>query len=689
MAEKTREIGIRLSVKDADVAKAALTAFGTEGAAALKRLEVASAPASTSLLSLSNAIDKTREVGASRLEALADQFKEVGSSILLPLASLATLTGAFEAFKAQIERADSANKLSASLGLSVEALTQLEHAADLADISTDQLSTGLRQLSNNAALSVESSTGNAAKAFQTLGVNVKTASGSLKSTDQLFADVADKFANLGNSSTKTSLAMQIFGRSGAALIPLLNEGRDGLKQLADQSDQLGLTISSQAAASAEEFNDKLTVLGERITGVISRVTQEALPAFNALVDQFDSLISDGPLMSTVFTLLEGGVRDLTSFMVQLVGATKELSELLGGLSLAAEGLQRGEGFGSFFATMTGALQDFNKTASDTEKLANAVLNGTPLPQSNNASWQALIAGFGKGGATAPPPALTSTTTDQAQKKIDAVSKSIDLQIKNLTETNRQQEINNELSRAGVTIDSDAGNAIAAKAAQYYDEKQAIEEANQAAGFLAQTGESAIESFVEGKEDAVSAINDITSALESAVLQAALLGSGPLGNIFGGAPTTSGATGGFVGSLLSSFGLGAKPNAKGGVYSSPSLSAFSNSIVSQPTMFRFASGAGLMGEAGPEAIMPLTRGADGRLGVAGGTAAPTSIEVTIRTVNGQAVQTKDAKASQSKNGGLSLDLLLDTQMSQTMSKPGSQTRRTMRVQFGLNPSLTKR
>lgn len=56
------------------------------------------------------------------------------------------------------------------------------------------------------------------------------------------------------------------------------------------------------------------------------------------------------------------------------------------------------------------------------------------------------------------------------------------------------------------------------------------------------------------------------------------------------------------------------NAKGGVYSSPGLSAYSGQIVSQPTVFAFAKGAGLMGEAGPEAIMPLTRSANGELAV---------------------------------------------------------------------------
>ncbi|MDL0009130.1 phage tail tape measure protein [Enterobacter roggenkampii] len=97
--------------------------------------------------------------------------------------------------------------------------------------------------------------------------------------------------------------------------------------------------------------------------------------------------------------------------------------------------------------------------------------------------------------------------------------------------------------------------------------------------------------------------------------------------------SSGLLGSLVGSVAGAFGggaaaaAGATPsgaysaaagaltfNAKGGVYDSPSLSAFSNSIVDTPTFFAFAKGAGVMGEAGPEAIMPLTRAADGSLGV---------------------------------------------------------------------------
>ncbi|EPC8569612.1 phage tail tape measure protein [Escherichia coli] len=83
-------------------------------------------------------------------------------------------------------------------------------------------------------------------------------------------------------------------------------------------------------------------------------------------------------------------------------------------------------------------------------------------------------------------------------------------------------------------------------------------------------------------------------------------------IVNGLKSLSGAGGwlGTVGGWIS----GAVANAKGGVYTSANLSAYSNTIVDTPTYFAFAKGAGLMGEAGPEAIMPLTRAADGSLGI---------------------------------------------------------------------------
>lgn len=93
------------------------------------------------------------------------------------------------------------------------------------------------------------------------------------------------------------------------------------------------------------------------------------------------------------------------------------------------------------------------------------------------------------------------------------------------------------------------------------------------------------------------------------LQSSMGGGGFLGGLFGGSAGGSTPSGSYNSAVS-----GLQLNAKGGAYASASLSAYSNSIVRSPTYFAFAKGAGLMGEAGPEAIMPLTRSADGSLGV---------------------------------------------------------------------------
>lgn len=106
---------------------------------------------------------------------------------------------------------------------------------------------------------------------------------------------------------------------------------------------------------------------------------------------------------------------------------------------------------------------------------------------------------------------------------------------------------------------------------------------------------------------------VVSAMGGASSGSGIFGSliGSVGSFFGGGAGASASTG----TAVSSYGSNFQFNAKGGVYDSPSLSAFSNEIVRNPTMFAFAKGgAGIMGEAGPEAIMPLTRAPDGSLGV---------------------------------------------------------------------------
>ncbi|PIB67743.1 phage tail tape measure protein [Pseudomonas sp. 2995-3] len=117
---------------------------------------------------------------------------------------------------------------------------------------------------------------------------------------------------------------------------------------------------------------------------------------------------------------------------------------------------------------------------------------------------------------------------------------------------------------------------------------------------------------------------------------------------------AGAWGGGGTSFGSSIGSAITANAKGGVYDSPSLSSFSNQVHDKPQMFAFAKGAGIFAEAGPEAIMPLTRSTDGSLGVralgappvAAGGNTESKMEITINiNRNGQADATADTAMGQ--------------------------------------------
>jgi hypothetical protein len=165
---------------------------------------------------------------------------------------------------------------------------------------------------------------------------------------------------------------------------------------------------------------------------------------------------------------------------------------------------------------------------------------------------------------------------------------------------------NELLRAGA-IDQDTYNRrLAQLDAEAARAKEAMSALNYVAG---EAGNALIDALMGGKN----AGEQLIQTLKRAVLQAALLGEGPLAGLFGG--------GSLLGKVAGSFLGGAKPFAKGGV-------------VTSATRFAMQGGMGVMGEAGPEAIMPLTRGADGKLGVraamggGGGAASPVQVIVSL-------------------------------------------------------------
>lgn len=148
---------------------------------------------------------------------------------------------------------------------------------------------------------------------------------------------------------------------------------------------------------------------------------------------------------------------------------------------------------------------------------------------------------------------------------------------------------------------------------------------------------------------------------------------PLFKAFGETDFAS-SIGNFIGSII--------PNANGGVYSGAGISSYSSSIVDKPTVFPFAKGIGLMGEAGAEAIMPLTRGADGKLGVSavggGGN------NVTINVIEAQGTRA-NVEQQQNPDGSMSIKVIVE-QLYSVMNRDlqrGSGIAPTLERRYGLN------
>lgn len=114
-------------------------------------------------------------------------------------------------------------------------------------------------------------------------------------------------------------------------------------------------------------------------------------------------------------------------------------------------------------------------------------------------------------------------------------------------------------------------------------------------------------------------------------------------------------------------------------------AFTNKIVSSPTLFKFASGAGMMGEAGPEAIMPLKRDSQGNLGVRAGNNTQQT-NVVVNNYSGAPAETKETIDSR---GNRKIEITVGDMVAGEMTRPGSNTQSTLRNTYGLKPALVRR
>lgn len=188
--------------------------------------------------------------------------------------------GIFAWVKSVADVGDAAEKAAQRAGISVKAWTEYAYAASLADVSNEGLLNGFRKLNQNSVAAQLGSKQMAAW-FKRAGVSI----GNLKKLgpDALMEKIADQFAGMQDGAKKTALAMALFGKSGADLIPLLNSGSKGIRETREEAEKLGLSWKDQDAAAAAQFNDDLSRLRRTLQGLRDTIGISLLPVFDDMI----------------------------------------------------------------------------------------------------------------------------------------------------------------------------------------------------------------------------------------------------------------------------------------------------------------------------------------------------------------------------------------------------------------------
>jgi hypothetical protein len=206
-----------------------------------------------------------------------NQLTKMGKSIakvgaVVSVASAVIIAGV----KSNIAAADQAGKTAQKIGLGVEAYTELAHAADMSGVSVTEFEGSMSKLARTMIDTPDKLTG--------LGIAVEDAAGKMRSSEDVLNDLADKLASMPDGAEKTALAFDLMGRSGTSMIPMLAGGAKGLKEMREEAQSLGITISEDTFKAAEQFQDNLSRLGKAASGIGTQITAQLLPVLVKITD---------------------------------------------------------------------------------------------------------------------------------------------------------------------------------------------------------------------------------------------------------------------------------------------------------------------------------------------------------------------------------------------------------------------
>jgi len=232
---------------------------------------------------------KAAETGVKNASGkIAEYTTKVG---IIMTAMGAAITGAFAMMvKSSTDFGEELYRVSEQSGIAVEKLSELKYVAEQTESSFTAVAMSMKFLNRNI---YEATEGNIKmnESFRALGIILKDeVTGQVMKADEVFLAIADKFKAMEDASAKTALAMQLFGRQGVSIIPVLNLGSEGIKKLSDEAHRLGIILTSENAKALDKFGDSTKTLKEAFGGLWLNISLLLVPALTKAVGLFTNAV---------------------------------------------------------------------------------------------------------------------------------------------------------------------------------------------------------------------------------------------------------------------------------------------------------------------------------------------------------------------------------------------------------------
>ena len=296
------------------------------------------------LAGLTAGIKGIEKAGKDANNALGGMGRILGSVTggVLALGAGLSAAGVVAFAKGAIDAADNMRDLSQKTGVSVENLSRFQQAAQMAGTDVEGVGKAMGKLAKGMFEAAQTGKGPTSEALRSLGVSAVDASGKLRGTDQVMLDVADRFRQMPDGAQKAALAVQLFGKAGADMIPMLNEGRQAIEGLA-------ATMSTEFANKADAYNDSLAATKAVFGQIGVEIASQLLPYLSSAVDWISKVgigfrnyivANKEPIRQTIETIGSIG-KSLGPWVVGLglvVGAYKLLTEAVKAAAIAQAAL---------------------------------------------------------------------------------------------------------------------------------------------------------------------------------------------------------------------------------------------------------------------------------------------------------------------------------------------------------------